>query len=426
MSQNIKVYKGNIVFTKTPKQFTTLENGYIIVENGKVKEVTRNLSKHYKNYEIFDYDDKIIIPGFVDIHLHAPQLPNNGLGLDKELLPWLEAYTYPEEARYGNMEYAKKIYPKLIKDLWKYGVTRSVIMTSIHKETTELLIDLFIKSGLSAYIGKVNMDRNANKEVLEDTKTSIKETEKLIKKYIGKSELVKPILTPTLVPICTPEIMKGIGQLAKKYDLPVQAHLSENRTAVEWVRQLHPEQPDFGSVYNEYGLFGQQPTVMAHCIYTTDNEIKMMQENKIYVAHCPHSNFNLASGIMPLRKYLNLGIDVGLGSDISAGHTLSMMSTIVSAIQASKIKWVEDSNYDPISVSEGFYLATKGGGKFFGKVGSFEEGYDFDAIIIDDDNLYDFNKRTLEGRIEKFIYTGDDRNIVERFVAGKKIEEPNF
>ncbi len=185
------------------------------------------------------------------------------------------------------------------------------------------------------------MDRNTTPELTEDTQRSIVETEEIILEYRNKSDLVKPIITPRFVPTCSVELMKGLGKLAINHGVPVQSHLSENTSEVEWVRELHPELPNYASVYNEYGLFGQTSTVMAHCIYNTEDEIELMKKNGVFVAHCPYSNYNLSSGIMPVRKFLDNKIQVGLGSDISGGNSLSIPSVITAAIQASKMKWLE-------------------------------------------------------------------------------------
>lgn len=427
MDSNSKIFKSNIIFTSTKETFDIYKNSYIAVENGKVRGIYEKIDENLEKIPIFDYTDKLIIPSFVDLHFHAPQLPNRGLGLDKELLSWLEKYTFPEEGKYNDIKYAEKVYKKLIHELWKVGTTRVSLFSSIHKESTELLFDLFIKSGLGAYIGKVNMNRNTPDYILEDTKTSIRETEEIILKYKNKSDIVKPIITPRFVPTCTSELLKGLGNLSIKYNIPVQSHLSENTNEIEWVKKLEPEFKDYASVYNEFSLFGQTKTIMAHCIYNTDEEIELMAKNKVYAAHCPNSNYNLSSGIIPVRKFSDTDIPIGLGTDISAGHETSIQKVMVSAIQASKIKWLEtNKKYKPISTSEAFYLGTKGGGSFFGKVGSFENGYDFDALVIDDSNLGDIDNLTLEERIQKFIYIGDDRNIVERYVQGRKIKEPKF
>lgn len=419
------VLKGDIVFASSKDKLDIYEDSYIVVEDGKVLKITKELEESYKDYPFEDYTNKLIIPGFSDIHLHAPQYPNRGLGLDKELIPWLQTYTFPEEEKYHDLEYSKKVYTRLINDLWRVGTTRSVVFASIHKDSTKLLMDLFIESGLGAYVGKVNMDRNTKEELTEDTEKSILDTEEIIKEYKDKSDLVKPIITPRFAPTCSEELLKALGDLALKYDIPVQSHINENTSEVEWVKELFPNSKNYASVYENFNLFGQVKTVMAHCIYNTDDEIDLMAKNGVYAAHCPYSNYNLSSGIMPIRKFLDKGVAVGLASDISGGNSLSMMSIIAGAIQASKMKWLEtNKELAPLSFSEAFYLATKGGGSFFGKVGSFEEGYDFDALVIDDASFTDIRELTIEERLQKVVYIGDDRNIKERYVKGRKIKQP--
>jgi guanine deaminase len=286
-------------------------------------------------------------------------------------------------------------------------------------------MDLFAEAGLGAYVGKVNMDRNAPEFLTENTEASIKDTEEVIVEYGSKYEMVKPIITPRFVPTCSMELMKGIGALAKKYNVPVQSHLSENAGEIEFVKELHPEFKNYASVYDAAGLFGDVPTIMAHCVLVNEDEIELMRKKNVFVAHSPNSNCNLASGVAPVRRLISDGIPVGLASDVSGGHSLSMMNVIVASAQSSNLKWIDTDRADkPLNTCELFYLATKGGGKFFGNVGSFEEGYEFDALVIDDSSLPVFRSLSLTERLQKFIYTGDDRNIKVRYAAGKKIDEP--
>lgn len=420
-----QVFKGNIIFTPTKDSFEIHENSYIIIEDGKVLNISKELDDSYKDINIKDFGDKIIIPGFVDIHLHAPQYSNRGLGMDYELIPWLNNYTFPEEGKFKELDYSKVVFSNLLHDLWRFGTTRSIVYSSIFKDSTSLLMDMFIQSGLGAYVGKVNMDKNSAPYLTETTEGSIEDTKDLIIEYKDKSSLVKPIITPRFVPTCSADLMEGLGELAKEYDVPVQSHLNENTAEVVWVSELFPESKNYASVYDEFGLFGQTPTIMGHCVYNNKDEMDLMAENKVFVAHCPYSNLNLSSGMMKTREYLDMNIPVGLGSDISGGHSLNMTSVITAAIEMSKMVWL-DSNKElaPLTLSEAFYLATKGGGTLFGKVGSFEVGYDFDALIIDDSDLIFGSERSLFERLQKFIYIGDDRNILERYVRGNKIEEP--
>lgn len=423
--QDDYIFKGNIIFTKELGKYEIFENGYIVVEGKLVKGVYKELPEEFSRLKILNYGDELIIPGFIDIHSHASQFPNLGLGLDKELMPWLDSYTFPEEEKYSDSVYAKKVYSSFIRSLWKYGTTRACVFATIHKNTTKLLMDLFAEAGLGAYVGKVNMNRNAPDYLLESAGTSIEDTKELLDEYGHKYELVKPIITPRFVPTCSFELLKSLGELSKKYNVPVQSHLSENLSEISFVRKLHPKSKNYARVYDEAGLFGDLPTIMAHCVWLEEDEIELMVRKKVFIAHSPNSNSNLSSGIAPIRKLLEKGLNIGLATDVSGGHSVSMMNAIAISAQMSKLKWLESNKTDKaLTTSELFYLATKGGGKFFGKVGSFEEGYEFDALIIDDSNLSIFNPLSIEERLEKFIYTGDDRNIKERYVAGKKIEEP--
>lgn len=414
------VFKGNIIHTIDMDSFTIHPDSYIIVEDGKVVKIAKDLEESYKGYELVDYSGKLIIPGFVDLHYHAPQYPNIGLGMDKELIPWLNTYTFPEEGKYSDLDYSKKVFERLLNDIWEKGTTRSVVFSSVFKNSTELLMDMFMESGLGAYVGKVNMDMNSNEELTELTKQSLSETKEIIEKYKNKSDLVKPIITPRFIPTCSEELLEGLGKMAAEYDVKIQSHINENTSEVIWVSELYPNSENYASVYDQYKLFGQTDTIMAHCIYNTDEETELMAKNGVYAAHCPFSNFNLSSGMMPARKYLDKGVKVGLGSDISGGHTLSIPEVVAGTIQTSKMVWLAgNKEYAPLTLSEAFYLATKGGGEFFGKVGSFEEGYEFDALIVnvEEEGL------NLEEKLQKFIYDSQDR-ILDRYVKGRKIEKP--
>lgn len=423
--KNLYAIKGNIIYAREFGKLEILEKGYIVVEGKLVQGTYRSLPSAFGDIRVVDYGDNIIIPGFVDTHVHAPQYANLGLGMDKELMPWLETYTFPEEAKYSDIDYAKKVYSSFVRDLWRVGTTRASVFATIHKNATKLLMDIFAEAGLGAYVGKVNMDRNSPANLTETKEASLNDTEEIIREYGNKYDLVKPIITPRFVPSCCMDLMKGLGKLAEKYNVPVQSHLCENTCEIGFVKELHPEYKNYASVYDAAGLFGDEPTIMAHCVLVNEEEIELMARKQIFVAHSPNSNCNLASGIAPIRRLITRGIPVGLATDVGAGHTLSIQNVMVNSAQSSNLKWLHTNRVDkPLNTWELFYLATKGGGKFFGKVGSFEEGYEFDALVIDDSSLTIFGDLSLAERLQKFIYTGDDRNIKVRYVAGKEINEP--
>ncbi|MEN2257668.1 amidohydrolase family protein [Paraclostridium benzoelyticum] len=422
----VKIYKGNILFTKIKDKFEIIENGFILVKNGKILDLYKNLPIEYQNFEVIDFSDNLIIPGMNDLHCHAPQFRNLGMAMDKELIPWLDNYTFPEESKFKNIEYADKVYKNFIKEVWRHGTTRIAVFATVHKESSIRLINLFNQSGLGAFVGKVNMNINCTDDLLEVTEKSISDTEYILENYYNTDALVNPIITPRFIPSCNSELLKSLGDLALKYNTPTQSHLSENLGEIDWVRQLQPESEFYGDAYNRFNLFGQTKTLMAHCVYSCDKELELMKKNNVFAVHCPNSNLNLGSGIMPVRKFLDNDINIALGSDISGGHDLSIFKVMVNAIQCSKLLWVNsDKQVDFLTLSEAFYMATKGGGSFFGKVGSFEKDYDFDALVLDDSNLNPESYSLIE-RLERFIYIGDDRNIIHRYVRGEEISDPKF
>ena len=332
------ILKGNILYTPRPSEFISIPHGYIIAVDGVVVYCGESIPPAYEECEVTDYGDNLIIPGFVDTHAHAPQYCNRGLGMDKELLPWLETYTFPEEAKFSDPDYARLVYGAFVQDLWRNGTTRSILFGTIHKESTLVLMELLQKAGLSAYVGKVNMDRNSPDFLIEETNQSLVDTKEWLEKSVPFGPLVKPIITPRFVPSCTSELMSGLGKLAEEYNVPIQSHLSENHGEIDWVASLHPESPNYTDVYYEHRLMGQVPTVMAHCIHLSDVEIDRMAETQTMVSHCPYSNVNLSSGIAPIRKLMKRNIPIGLGSDISGGHIVSMAKVLTEAIGLSKMK----------------------------------------------------------------------------------------
>ena len=438
------IYRGNILFTPTPEAFCVLERGYIVVaEDGTIEGVYRGrdarvpsehrvpiefetLPEAYAGGEIRDFGEALLIPAMNDLHVHAPQYRNMGIAMDMELLPWLNTYTFPEEERYADLAYADYMYRRFVHDLWLHGTMRAAVFATIHADATCLLADLFAEAGMGAYIGLVGMDRNCPEALANSPETAIRDIERLAA-HVKGYERVKPIITPRFVPACTPAMLQALGDFAATHHLPVQSHLSENRAEVRWVRELEPQASCYGDAYRRYGLFGQTPTLMAHCCYTEGEELRLMRDNHVYAVHCPTSNCNLGSGIAPVRRFLQEGVPVALGSDISGGHHLSLFRVMQYAVEMSKLRYAQTQGKEPfLKLSEVFYLATKGGGSFFGKVGSFKKGYAFDALVIEDSPLNALPKEAtpydLKQRLERFVYLGDDRQIKHRFCQGKEIK----
>lgn len=423
-----KIYKAHILFTKEQSRFEVLENGYVAVgADGCVTGVAADLaSLDSTDAEIIDFGDCLLIPAMNDLHVHAPQYRNQGIAMDLELLPWLQNYTFPEEMKYADMAYAERMYRRFVRDLWRFGTMRACVFATIHTDSTRLLMRLFQEAGMGALVGKVGMNRNCPEGLSERVDDMVAGYESLISEFNGEPmSLVRPIITPRFIPSCSSEMLQACGQLADKYQLPVQSHLSENKDEIAWVQELEPESTSYGDAYDRYGLFGQTPTIMAHCVWTDGDELALMKRRGVVVAHCPTSNFNVASGMAPIRRFLDEGLQIGLGSDISGGHDLNIFRMMVYAIQVSKMHYQQNHERAFLSLSEAFWIATKSAGRFFGRVGSFEPGYEFDALVIDDGDL-NHDHYSLLHRLERYIYLGDDRQILHRFCRGKEIHKPEI
>ncbi len=418
----LKGLKGNIVYTKTTDKLTIIENGYIIWDENKVIGAFKELPKEYEDIKIKDYKDCIIMPGLCDLHVHAPQYKFRGSGMDLELMEWLDKYTFPEEAKFKDIDYAKKIYDRFVQDLLKSPTTRASIFGTIHVDSTIELMDLLEKSHLKTYVGKVNMNSNCPDILTEhDADTSISNTKEWLEKIKNKYKNTKPILTPRFVPCCDSKLLDGLGKLSEEENLPKQSHLSENPKEVAFVKEYEPRSKFYGDAYYMHNLFGgKNKTIMAHCVYSSEEEIELMKKQCVYVAHCPASNMNLSSGVAPIRKFLDKELNIGIGTDVGGGHSLSMFRAMADSIQVSKLRWrLMDDSLSPLKISEVFYMATKGGGSFFGKVGSFEKDYEMDAIIIDDSSINTIVKYSIEDRIERIIYLDGETNILSKYVDGK-------
>ena len=416
--------KGNIIYSKNQNELNLFENSYLICQDGKSMGVFEKLDEKYKNIEVIDFGNKIISPGLVDLHIHAPQYNFRGMGMDLELLDWLNTYTFPSEAKFKDENYAKRSYQRFVNYL-KFGPnTRHIIFASLHVKSTQILMDLMEKTKMVSFVGKVNMDRNGGVDLEEkDADESEEATLNWLENIKGKYKNTYPILTPRFIPSCTDELLEKLRKIKDDYKIPIQSHLSENLGEIEWVKELVPKSKFYGEAYELFDLFGKNnKTVMAHCVYSNEDEQNLIKENKVFIAHCPDSNTNLTSGIAPAGKYLRDGQKIGLGSDVAGGSHASIFKAMADAIKVSKLRYrLLDEKIRPLSLEEAFYMATLGGGEFFGKVGSFEKGYEFDAIIIDDEKLLEEDKFNLKQRLERIVYLSKDEDVVSKFVRGEKV-----
>ncbi len=419
------ILRGGIAFSDSKNNITTYYRGYLVCVDGICKGAFPSLPEEYKDLKLYDYGERLIIPGMTDLHVHAPQYTFRGIGMDEELLEWLSTYTFPEEAKYADMEYAKKAYSYFSEDLRRCFSTRAVVFGTLHNDATIELMDQLDETGVITYVGKVNMDRNGGVDLQEaDADASLTATKDWLERIKGRYTNTFPILTPRFIPSCSDELMKGLGELSLETGLRIQSHLSENKSEIAWVKELVPSSTSYANAYELFDTMGtpECPTIMAHCLHSDDEEMNILKKHGAYIAHCADSNMNLTSGIAPIRKFLDAGVNIGLGTDVAAGSSMNMVKTMLITLQASKMYYrLVDQNVKPLTFEEVFYLATEGGGSYFGKVGSFKPGYDFDAVVVDDSKMYSMRDMSIRERIERMCYNDADAIIKDKYVKGRKV-----
>lgn len=417
---NCMLYHGNIIYSKSKDELVSREDAYVMVSDGHVKAIIEEIPEKFPVENIVDFGNSLIIPGFCDMHVHAPQFLQRGMGMDKELLDWLNTYTFPNESLFKDENHAKKIYTMFVKELIKQGTLHVNCFPSIHYKASQILLDILKENKMFAFTGKLNMDQNSPDYYIEETEKSIEETEKFLIENQTNSNVTASII-PRFTITCSEKLLSGLGELSEKYEAPVHSHMCEAVNEMKVVSELFPNYKNGAEIFYKNKLLGQRPTIMAHCIFMDDEVLELMKNENCMAVHCPDATANVNSGgIMPVKKLLSLGINLALGSDIGAGVSAGIYRTVATTIQHSKIRNMYDPSWEAVKLSEAFYMATKSGGRFFNKVGSFEEDYCFNALVINDDIFGNADLTPIE-RLERFCYLGDDRNIVARYILGELI-----
>ena len=417
---SVTIIKGNVVSAPALGQLEVTKNGWLIAEDGRITGVFPTLPERYAGAPAEDYGDALILQSPADLHLHAPQYPMLGMGMDLPLLDWLNAYTFPTEAHFADPDFARAAYRQLARELIENGTTRVCTFSSLHREATLILMEELEKAGVTGFVGKVNMDRNAIPALQEETEESKRETLRWLEECQDFRQ-IKPILTPRFTPSCTDGLMDFLGKLAAERDLPIQSHLSENTGEIRWVKELHPACGQYWETYAKYGLWNNR-TLMAHCVWSDSRERAAIRDAGVTVVHCADSNQNLCSGTAPVRAMLNEGVNVVLGSDIAGGDHLSMFDVTAASIRASKARRILDGwETDFLTVAEGWYLAVSAGAAFFGEKPGFAPGNALHALVLDDSRLPQPHPMTVEERLERCVYRRQKDAIRAVWSRGRKV-----
>jgi len=416
----VQIHHGDILYAHSKEELKSYTDSYIVVEDGIVEGIYAQIPDKYADVPVTDHGRGVIIPAFSDLHVHASQYVERGLGMDCLLYNWLNDYTFPQEAKFADLEYAKNTYDAFVDEMIMHGTFHASIFATIHRPATNYLFSKMEEKGLYGYVGKVNMDMGSPEYLCETTEESLAETEKYLAEHTDATT-VKPIITPRFAPTCSQELITGLGKLAEKYKVGLQTHIVESKWEASEALKLFPDHGSDAEIYERAGLMDHGPVVLAHVIFPTSEDIRIMKKHNAVAVHCPDATTNVIAGIMPLSALQDKGVDISVGSDVGGGHHLAVYKQVARAVQLSKLKeFYEPEESKTINFANAFYCATKVGGSVFGKMGSLEPGYHFNAIVID--NMEDKNiPLTPAERIERFCYIGDERNIVARYIDGKAL-----
>lgn len=405
-------------------QVRYIEDGLLITENGKItwfgtwKEGEKHLSNTLK---VEHYPEQLIVPGFIDTHIHFPQTEMIG-AFGEQLLEWLNTYTFPTEIQFKDRTYADKIAHFFVEELLKNGTTTALVFCTVHPESVDALFQAAERHQMRLIAGKVMMDRHAPDELLDTPEQAYSESKALIEKWHGKGRALYAI-TPRFAPTSTAEQLQKAGQLKAEYpDVYVHTHLSENKNEISWVKELFPEQKGYLDVYDHYGLTGQR-SVFAHCVHLEEHEWDCMHQTDSAIAFCPTSNLFLGSGLFPLKKAWDKQVKVGLGTDIGAGTSFCHLQTLNEAYKVQQLQG------EKLSAFESLYLATLGGAKSLDlddKLGNFNLGKEADFVVLNLkatalQKLRQEHAKNIEDALFALMTIGDDRNIQATYIYGQKV-----
>ncbi|MGV0035667.1 MAG: guanine deaminase [Candidatus Azotimanducaceae bacterium WSBS_2022_MAG_OTU7] len=409
------------VTSTSPLQYEYLVDGVLLVEDGKVKDIGPAERFEQAGFQLSGCQhepDYLIVPGFIDTHVHSPQIEIIG-SYGEQLLDWLNKYTFPAEARYADEAYATTSAVAFLNSLLDAGTTTALVFATSHLGATDQLFTAAHKKGMRLIAGKVLMDQNALAELLDTAAGGIADSETLINKWHGKGRLGYAV-TPRFAGSSSVQQLQLAGELHKKYpDTWVQTHLSENRDETDWTAQIHPEASDYLNAYEKYELVGER-SVFAHCIHLTESERSRLAQAGGKVAFCPSSNMFLGSGLLDLEQLRRDGIDVSLATDVGAGTSLSMLRTMGDAYKVCQLRG------QSLSAMEAFAMATLGNAQCLHldqHIGNFEVGKEADFLMLDPNatNLSSRRTRfseTIEAELFVLMTIGDERMVAATYVEG--------
>lgn len=400
-----------------------LEDGVLLLREGRVVGLHewQSVSEQLNTHDIIDMRGKLIMPGFVDTHIHYPQTEMIG-AFGEQLLEWLNQYTFPVEAQYHCPDHAAQMSAFFLHQLLANGTTSALVFGTVHPQSVDALFSAAEALDMRIIAGKVMMDRNAPDYLTETPEESYQQTRALITRWHERGRL-SYALTPRFAPTSSPALLEKVQQLREEFpDTWLHTHLSENPQEIAWVKALFPERAGYLDVYHHYKLTGRR-SVFAHCIHLEEREWQCLHDTDSSIAFCPTSNLFLGSGLFNIKRSWQQGVKVGIGTDIGAGTTFNMLQTLGEAYKVGQLQQYK------ISAAEAFYHATLGGAHALDldhAIGNFNPGKEADFVVLDPavsalQTLRIGNSKDIWEKLFVLMTLGDDRNIAQTWVNGRPV-----
>lgn len=411
--------------TEGQQSIEYFDDGILLIQGGQIVAIgpAKSLLVDLpEDLELHTHQDALIIPGLVDTHLHYPQT-NIIASHGKQLLDWLNTYTFPEEGKFGDSEYANQIAAFFLDELIRNGTTSAAVFGTVHPESIEAFFEQADIRNMRMIAGKVMMDRNAPTYLCDTAESSYKDTRSLIKKWHNKNRLSYAV-TPRFAPTSTDAQLRTAERLLKEFpDVYMQTHVAENTDECAWVQSLFPDQKSYLDVYDHYGLLGKR-SILAHGIYLGETDWQRLGETESAISFCPLSNLFIGSGLFEYQKAVDNNVKVGLGTDVGGGDSFSLFRTLN---EAYKVQQLNKYDLDPFVA---LYLATLGGATALDQqhnIGNFLPGKEADFIVLDYNATPLLSRRlkaagSLHERLFALLMLGDDRLVRETWVMGTEMK----
>jgi len=428
-SPQVSAHRGTILhFLSDPGDsaaagsYELIEDGLLVVANGRIDAVgpaQALLPTLPAGIPVIEHGDSLLMPGFIDTHIHYVQTDVIASG-GRQLLDWLEDYTFPEERRFADAAHAASVAEFFLDELLRNGTTTALVFCSVHETSVNAFFEVAERRGVRMIAGKVLMDRNCPPDLRDTPETGERASRELIERWHGRARLHYAI-TPRFAPTSSDEQLQGAGRLARAFpDVFIQSHLAENHAEIKWVGELFPEARSYLDVYDRAGLVRDR-SVFAHCIHLNSTDRTRMAHAHAAASFCPTSNLYLGSGLFDIAATDAAGLRFALGTDVGGGTSFSMLRTLADGYKVAQM------GLQRLSPLRAFYLATLGGAralKLDDRIGRFARGTEADFVVLDLRATPLVARRieqsrTLEEKLLVLMTLGDERVVAQTYVMGQ-------